>query len=177
MREAPESFKESLKTQFNGLLRIRWSDKRQEWQIEEKIARASGNRPADDYHDEAIRFRDGYALVCSVRPGDRMPCEKCNSTLRVPVGHFGEVKCDYCKAKGRNTSIIVGYFPLNDLLLEHLRKLDPIRGYRETLKYEGYDTFAQRKMDQEIENMSPIWSDNYKRLVGIPMVGYTGKER
>jgi hypothetical protein len=41
----------------------------------------------------------------------------------------------------------------------------------------GVQTCALPILDKQIENMSPIWSDNYRRLVGIPMVGYTGKEK
>ena len=179
MIEAPKSFKESLKTQFNDRIRIRWSDKDQEWQIEEKIARASlpQEHLDDQWDDDAIRQRDGYGFICSVRPGDRMPCPVCNTTLKVPVNEFAEIKCDYCSMKGRKTSLIAGFFELSDILLEHLRRLDPLRGWRESHTYEVYDEWKQKVMDKEIENMSPIWSDNYRRLVGIPMVGYTGKEK
>lgn len=178
MRNPPDSFKESLDKQFNGKLRIRWSDKEQEWQIEEKISRASlPDQLVDDWDDHAIRARDGYGYVCGVRPGDRMPCPKCGTELKVPVNHFAEVKCDYCRLKGRNSSIIAGFFELGDMLLEHLRRLDPIRGWRDKFIYGTFDEHRQAQIDKEIENMSPIWSDAYKRLVGIPMVGYTSKEK
>lgn len=173
METAPRSFTESLKTQFGGRLRIRWSPKQQQWQIEEKIARSTGDMPQDSYNDEATRLRDGYALVCTVTPGDRMPCPKCRTTLYVPVFHFGMVKCDYCAVQGRNTNIIAGHFPLNDSLLEHLRRLDPIRAYRDDFIYPEYNEWIEKKIDQKVEDLTPIWSDHYRRLVGIPMVGYS----
>ena len=172
MRKVPDSFKESLDKQFNGKIRVRWSNKDQEWHVEEKINRGSLDTPVDDQDDTAIRYRDGYGFICSIRPGDRMPCPKCNSELKVPINEFAEVKCDYCRMKGRNTSIISGFFELGDILLEHLRRLDPVRGWRDKFTYETYDEHRQRIIDKQIENMSPIWSDNYRRLVGIPQVGW-----
>lgn len=177
--DAPKSFKDSLETQFNGRLRIRWSNKNSEWQIEEKISRGHLlNRHIDDmYDDEALRWRDGYSLVCSVRPGDRMPCSVCNTELSVPIHEFAEIRCPYCSSKGRKVSIIAGFFPLGDILLEHLRRLDPLRGWRDENVYEIYDEWRQKQMDKEIEDMSPIWGDYFKRLVGISQTGYTGKEK
>ena len=175
--EAPSAFKESLKMQFNDRLRVRWSNSKHEWQIEEKIARPTGDYSLDDPNDDHLRLRDGYGYVCSVTPGDRMACPKCGNELKVPIYHFAEVKCDYCQVKGRPSSVIVGHFPLNDMLLEHLRKLDPLRGWRDRNVYGNYDEHLEKIADKKIEDMSGIWADAHAQVVGIESVGYTKADK
>src|SRR5512133_3739880 len=98
MRDAPGGFARRLREEFRGRLRVRWSTQRREWQIEQKVGRAAlPTRRIDESDDRSIRARDGYALVCAVRDGDRMPCPTCGETLRVPILTFAETICPVCK--------------------------------------------------------------------------------
>jgi hypothetical protein len=181
MRLAPDDFVNRLNDTFRNELRIRWSNKLNQWQIEQKInnPKELGYRFDDEWHDDAVRQRDGYALVCSVYPGDRAKCPKCNNELKIPTFKFGEVKCSYCALKGRESRVIAGFFPLTDLLIDHLKKLDPTRGWRDSITkaIEIKNEKIERSKEREIENHTEaVWKDNYNQIAGIPQVGYTGKE-
>lgn len=177
---APTYVTERLEREFDGRLRIRWSYKRNEWQIEAKIARAiDPGAQVDAADDDHIRARDGYAFVMSIRRGDRMPCPDCGFTLKVPVLHTAEVRCDYCRSRGRDGRHRAAYFPLDsELLFEHLRKIDPIRGYRDSLvrladaRNKAILAARERAALNEIQAAN---IDNFNNLVGIPQFGYSGK--
>lgn len=178
--DAPTEFTDRLHREFDGRLRIRWSASQHEWQIEQKIGH--GRIPPiaiDEGRDDLIRARDGYHFVMSVRTGDRMRCPKCNYQLTVPVMDTWDIRCPYCRLKGRHTSVVAGYWPLNDRLLAHLHKIDPLNVFSEQQAAEA-DRYNERLLkQQEDDAMAPGYaeaSDMYRRLVGIPMVGYSGKE-
>jgi hypothetical protein len=69
---APEWFLRELEA-FDPHLRLRWSARRELWQLERKILRGlhPGTIFCDGWHDESIRARDGYILVASIPP-DRL---------------------------------------------------------------------------------------------------------
>ena len=185
MREAPESFQESLQKIFGGRLRIRWSRQRGEWHIEQKVRRGfvEGMRPTkrgwDDTNDNYVRYRDGYAFILSVRTGDRMPCPKCGHELKVPFMETHHVKCDYCALRGRQSFVAAVYMPLGDTLLDYLRKIDPenpiSRRLAEDLDRQNV-ALAAAMEKKPIDDAMAGFSERYNRIVGNPQTGYTGKE-
>lgn len=174
----PKDFVKRLKEEFPDL-RIRWSEKRGCWAIEQQVGR--GALPPlriDPYDDSLIRARDGYWLVCEVRPGTRMPCPDCHLTLPVPDRHFAEVRCEHCIRKGRDGKVLAGYFPLGETLLEHLRSTDPRRGAIERMAKEA-DEANQKLLDmrarQTRNTVEAGTKDIITKLLNIPSVGYTGR--
>lgn len=175
----PQSFEERLKREFDDRLRIRWSNRAGEFQIEQKVGTRVEAPVGDDDEDALVRARDGYAYVMSVRDGDRMPCPTCNYTIQVPYLETVHVACPYCKMKGRKTYIAAGYFPLDDNFITYLRQRDPLRGASKELA-EAIDrrnkAMIEAKERETLNNSTAAFGEKYNKLVGIPQVGYTGVE-
>lgn len=175
----PSEFVSRLKSEFPNL-RIRFSTKRQAFQIEQQVGR--GCLPPlriDPYDDDLIRAKDGYWKVCEVNLGTSMPCPECGQTLKVPELKFKEVRCEYCVANRRDGRIICGYFPLGEALFEYLRRMDPLRGGIER-NAATVDAHNKRLMDaraKEVANTVETIKDDYGFISGIPMVGYTGNTK
>jgi hypothetical protein len=127
-------FHQQLHDQFGGRFRVRWSDKQQEYHLEQKAERGRVDLPPstdefgrwDTYDDLYIRARDGYHLIMRIRNGDRMPCPICGLEVKVPVMETRETHCERCRVQGRDGRIAAAFFPLGDRLLEHLRYIDPM---------------------------------------------------
>lgn len=180
MYSAPPEFTDRLEREFDGRLRLRWSHKAGEWQVEQRVARGLVNFPVrDDQDDERIRLRDGYFYVMSIRQGDRMPCPKCGNTLKVPHLEIRELSCYQCKLRGYEHRVSAGYFPLDDRLIDHLKRIDPLRGASKALRSK-VDQHNQRHTDQQrqrvLDQTYDAGADDFNRIAGIPSVGYTGKE-
>lgn len=168
---APDAFIARLTSTFDGRLRIRWSDKERCFHIEQKVGRAVvAPIFIDSTRDDLIRARDGYHPVMTIQPGDRMPCPECNYTLSVPVRETMDIPCPYCKLKGRQTRVVAGYWPLGDALIDHLRKIDPLRGHSHELAEEADRHNDMLLRSQENAALAPgeaAASDAYNRIVGI----------
>jgi len=169
--EAPEGFRRALEAQSLGKLRIRWSKALSEWQIEERVAKPqTPTKFVSEFDDRTIRFRDGFALLLRIRPGDRMPCKRCKRTVKLAVGEFRESTCGVC---GERTKAV--YFPLSDMLLEYIRGLDPQRGgyarLQADLNYaDGHEKREAAKFRDEIQHGV---REEFHYLTGAPRVGYT----
>lgn len=177
--EAPDRFTHRLHSLFDGRLRIRWSNKRQQWHLEYKVARAVVPKfyiGTED--DQAIRGRDGYAFLMEITRGDTAPCPKCGLDLKVPFGVSNEVTCPSCKVQGRDGRYPMCYFPLDgDALIQRLIELDPLRNYRDSVmkKADAANKAAMDEKEKKFKNdMEAITKDNIRQLMGIPIVGYTG---
>lgn len=172
----PGWFAKQLDAEFDRQIRVRWSDTARAFQVERRIRRSSfaphGVKPGDD---EAIRIVDGFDLVCEVAGGDRLPCPRCGRTVSLPVREMREAKCPAC---GRVFRAV--YWPLGDALLQHLRYIDPVRGGIERV-FEDADKAnfqLERMRRRDLWNHGEsVWKEDYNRLVGIPSVGYTGREK
>lgn len=179
--EAPSGFVARLRERFNNRLRIRWSNKEQEWHIEQQVGRAVlPNCPVGEWNDSLIRARDGYHFIMAVTTGDRKRCPKCNYTLHVPVRDTWDIRCEYCALRGRQSRMVAGFWPLDDALLEHLQKIDPLRGGSDELRDQADNRNKLLLAAEENDAMAPGYAyadEHYNRLVGIPQVGYTGKEK
>lgn len=168
---------------FDGRFRIRWSDMKQEYHIEQKVRRGLEIEPAknektgilDTYSDEYIRARDGYFYVMAIRAGDKMPCPICGLTVPVPQLHTAESHCEYCKVMGRDGRYIAAYYPLNNVLIEHIKTLDPhtdgpvqsrkrIRAAQ--LKFEA------EKQSKALDAADDMIKFNNNQVMNVPMTGY-----
>lgn len=179
--DIPESFADRLKRDFDGRLRIRWSKALGEFHIEQKVGRAAlPPTYISEWDDDLIRARDGYMYVMAIRPGDRMPCPDCHLTIKVPVMRTAEAVCSYCRMKGRDGRWRAAYYPLGDLLLDHLKKIDPTRRFREELtkaadrKNKAIMAAKEREASNIIEAST---KENWTQLVQIQSVGFSGKEK
>lgn len=180
MYRVSTAFAGQLTQKFQGRLRLRWSQARHEYQLEQKVRRGLALGPVRDSHDdEGIRRRDGYHYVLSIQPGTRMACPRCASELAVPVCEFREVTCAWCKLQGYEHRVSAGYFPLNDTLLEYLQRLDPEHeASRATRAHVDRHNLAhQAQLHQSVLNATTDKAnDDFRRIAGIPMTGYTGTE-
>ena len=107
-----------------------------------------------------------------------MPCPIDGTTLKVPVMETAEVKCDFCRMKGREGRFRAAYFPLSESLIDYLKKIDPERGATKELA-EAADRYNQAMLasrERDLSNtIEASTKENFNQLVGIPSVGYTGK--
>lgn len=177
--EAPTTFVNRLR-EVNPDLRIRYSYKRDCWQIEQKVGR--GALPPihiDPYDDNLIRAKDGYWLVCEVRLGTKMPCPDCGKTIKVAALQFKESRCEYCISLGRDGRHTAGYFPLEEILLEHLRFLNPLTGgiERNAKMVDEFNKKLLETRERDMANLTETMKDDYAYMAGIPSVGYTGNNK
>lgn len=177
---APSFFTDLLARTFDNRLRIRWSASQHEFHIEQRVGRAvAAPSRFDEGRDDLIRARDGYDFVMSVRTGDRMPCPVCHYTLRVPVMDTWDIHCGYCKLRGLQTSVVAGFWPLNDRLISHLQKIDPLRADQteQARAADRYNRLMMESEDNAIINAGVARGyEKFNRIAGIQSVGYTGKE-
>lgn len=179
--EAPSEFVSRLTKEFGGRLRIRWSNKRGAWMLEQKVGRSVLPKtfiPEDN--DELIRARDGYWFFMEIRPGTRMPCPKCGLELQVPIMDTAQVTCDYCRLRGKEGRYAACYFPLGDALIQHIRRLDPTgTHYDEVIPQ--LDAHNQALLEaqerQTINNTIAATAERFNRIVGIPTAGLGGIKR
>lgn len=174
----PTAFEDKLRRAFDGRLRIRWSAKSREFRIEQKVGRAiTAPVRLDEGRDDLICARDGFDYLLTVRSGDRMLCPECEWTeLKVPVRDFQDIRCPYCASKGKQGRVVAGFWPLDDTLIEHLQKIDPLRGASKELAAAADRRNEALLASQEREFSNKILahgSDHYNELVGIPSFGYS----
>ena len=185
--QAPEEFVDRLERQFRGRLRIRWSTQRQEWHIEQRVGRGMfpGSKPTkrgwDESIDRYVEHRDGYVFIMAVRTGDRMPCPRCGTELKVPFKQTTHLKCQYCLLRlGRQTFVPAVYFPLGDDLIDHLKSIDPENDVQialaERLDREN-EALAAKMENDAIQNALWQFNDDYRKLVGIPTTHLSGKTK
>jgi len=182
----PDTFSDKLERTFRGRLRIRWSSQLGEWHIEQRVRRAfvDGQRPKkkgwDESRDEYVRYRDGYVHILSVRTGDRMPCPKCSTDLKVPYNRTEVIKCAMCHLRGKQSFVPAMFVPLNDVLIGYLQNLDPENDASERLNedVDRANALLAQTMERDALNAGESeMLDRYNRIVGIPQFGYSGKTK
>lgn len=183
----PQVFHDRLDEEFKGKIRIRWSDEQEEWHVEQKVRSGLAGSPLtsrDDYNrnywrDDVIRSKDDYMWVMSVKQGTTFACPTCASKLIAPTRSQEMISCGYCKQKGYEHHVLAGHWPLDETLIDHLKKLEWQLDHPE--QHAGASLTAQNaalKKIQERRVLDPTmaaWEDRYNKIVGIPSVGYTGK--
>jgi hypothetical protein len=181
-------FNQRLQTEFGGRLRARWAPTQREIHIEQKVGRGIWDPPLPSHKitpkTEALQFekreraKDGYAFVMAVKPGDRTACPVCHLSVRVPVMRIEEAVCLYCRSRNRDTTFMAVYFPLGEVLIDHLKKIDPERDgvQRQIRDVEMANAARQKAIDKAAEDTRyDLLKDAI--LQQLPSVGYTGKEQ
>jgi hypothetical protein len=183
---APESFIERLTSEFRGRLRLRWSHQRHAWLIEQRIRRGlfPGTRPSkrgwDESSDKYVQHRDGVIEVLEVRTGTAMDCPKCGHGLKVPYGQTTHIQCGFCRMQGKNPHIAAAFLPLNDDLINYLKRIDPENPISERLAEDLDRQNAALAASQERDALNQgdaKFHEDYNRIVGIPQFGYSGRTR
>ena len=182
-----ERFEQEFLQAFDGRFRIRWSDKRHEYHIEQRLQKSNPHlippvykdpetfhETYDTYSDEWIRARDGYFFVLAIRPGNTMPCPVCGLTVDVPELITAESHCPFCKVMGRDARYIAAYFPLNHILIEHMRTLDPYtNGPAQSRKRirEQQLTKQDREQKAALDEADAMVRFNNNQVMNVPMSG------
>jgi hypothetical protein len=172
----PETFEDEMERRLGKDYRLRWSPRKETWQIEQKIARGHVSLPRKfQWTDDYIRLRDGYALVAEVSPKLVMKCLQCRAHLKVPELKWGEIKCESCRAtKNYNTAVYyVAYFPLCERLLQHLEKTSPLKGWEWVKRMQIENARKKDLLDRQLESHLDDAAMEVRNVVGeIPRVGY-----
>src|SRR3990167_2836785 len=178
----PEQFAQELDNTFHGRFRLRWSDSRSEWQLEQKVAIAKAIPPPvddsgnwDTYDDNFIRARDGYFYVMSFTVGDRMPCPLCGLSVAVPIMETRESVCEHCRFQGRDGRYKAAFYPLNHVLIEHLRYIDPLTDGIERVKVRMRDKqirTRERLIKSGLDDAEHGVLSNKTQVEQNPMSGY-----
>ena len=174
-----ETFEETLNHRLayaDHPYRVRWSDEKQVWCIEQKMNRGVFDTPAS--RDGGIRLRDGYALVCEICPSPTFRCPDCLSHLPAPVLKFAEVKCKRCQLLGEKSLFFLGYFPFCDKLISHLEKTSPRRAAERARERDKENERIMRMGEKDYENrFDSFMRERHSSVVGIPSWGYTGPNK
>lgn len=179
-----EEFNSLLDEVFSGRLRLRQSAVREDLLfVEERVGRAvltglvdirpKNRRQFEQRYDDLIRTADGYVKVMDVTRGDRKPCPRpgCTEVLRMPFCETAEVMCR-CGA-----SVIGGFYPIGTLLLDYLKKIDPLTDGHYRAVREADE--AKRRVDKSDARASDGYLGDIlfdEAISQLPKVGYTGKE-
>lgn len=183
-----QQFEQEFESAFNGRFRIRWSDKRQEYHIEQKLTQSNpalippvfrnpetGGDEYDTYSDAWIRARDGYFFVMAVRNGTKMPCPVCGMTVDVPELVTAESFCHYCKVMGRDGRYVAAYYPLNHILIEHIKTIDPLTDGPTRSRQRIRDAqLKKEKRDQQkaLDDADAMVRFNQSQVMNTPMSGF-----
>lgn len=185
MRNA--QYEEEFIQAFSGRFRLRWSDKQQEYHVEQKLSVGNPNLipptyqnpnthgvEYDTYSDEWIRAKDGYFFVMAIRPGSKMPCPVCNMPVDVPQLMTAESSCPYCKVMGRDGRYVAAYYPLNHILIEHVKTLDPYTDgpirQRQRIRENQLRKY-ERDQTKALDDADALVRFNNSQVMNVPMTG------
>lgn len=173
----PEGFQERLDREFGGKIRVRWSDQLNEWHVEQKVRRGLAGQGIveDRYHDDVIRYKDGYVWILSFKQGTQFDCPRCGLTLKAPSRATEMVSCGHCRAKGYEHRWVASHWPMDETLIDYLKELERnIDGRSETIKRQNA-ALQKQMLRNVLDPTLAEFEDNFNKLAGIPSVGYTGK--
>lgn len=179
MEKVPDSFQDRLKREFDGRYRIRWSPSTRQFHLEQKVEVGLADPPfsVDEGDDSLVRARDGYVLVMALQPSERMPCPRCGHTLPVPIQETAETSCEPCQMKGFDGRWAAAYFPFNDSLIQHLRRIDAFLTYHENLAREADEHNAKLQETATRDGLNELDAISYdvrKTFGGVEQIGYGG---
>lgn len=148
---SPDRFNARLEEVFGDRLRLRWSLRYACWLVEQKVGHgATFPFRVEEWDDLRIAAKDGYAPVMRVQPGDRMACPHCGLAIPVPICESAETACTICTTKNIDCKVMTAYFPLGEVLIDHLKKIDPARReQRERVHAEEQKALAAKHRDEE----------------------------
>lgn len=173
-----QDFQAALDKEFLGTLRARWSPIRGAYLLEQKALRGVFDTPLHEERgpralDERIQLRDGYRFFMEVREYPKMPCLQCGVGLRLKPFETIQARCPRC---GDHRP--VACFPLGDLLLDYLRRLNPANAHREKVRREVDEANERRESSVKRDGLNHIESanlDQFNTLFEIPQFGYATK--
>jgi hypothetical protein len=178
--EIPHTFTTELSVEFQDRLRARYSPKQNAIVIEQRVGKnIIGSIPRRMIQDNERRqsLAEGYKPFMTIAISEKVRCPECDYWIEVPNRETRQVKCLYCKLKGRNTSLIAGYYPLNHHLINHLKSIDPLRNMDDKIANkltEQNEKIAEQQQKQLSNDAEAYTSDNLNRLMQIPTFGYSG---
>jgi len=188
MEYPSEEFVERLEREFSQKYRVRWSDARQEWHLEQRVRRAIAEgfvevdpRNREQWrlkHDAYIRARDGYVLVMQIKPGTRTHCTYCDQQMSVPLFHHATIKCEFCASRGRAVYQIAGFFPLGDTLIDYMKHIDGTTGGQQRVSDAVNRSNDLLMRDLQANLRRPIEAatrERANRILGFPQFGYGGR--
>ena len=172
----PVTFQTRLDEEFQGRLRVRWSEKQHEWHVEQKVRNGLAGRPLvdDGYDDDQIRAKDGYVWILSFKHGTQFDCPLCGLTLKAVTRQATMVSCKHCQLKGYEHRWLGTHWPMDETLIQHLQELEA------SIDTRGQSLAKAKRMlqrQQERAILDPTvaeFEDSFRALAGIPHVGYTG---
>lgn len=183
-----KEFERTLEKAFDGRFRLRWSDKLQEYHLEQRIGVGRDLMPPvdeegnyDTYNDDWIRARDGFFKIMSVRAGDRMPCPRCGFDVKIPTMETRQVSCPYCsygKDDPKRQRWLASYFPLNHTLIDHIKEIDPENDGPERAKQRSQarrKAYLERLRKEALDEADYNVIFNENQAFQKPMVGYGQK--
>lgn len=187
----PETFEHELKIRLGDDYRLRWSDSRHVWMIEQHAGREEDIAPdalvrpdLDDEErerrlretrDQMIRLRDGFTLVMEFNPTTQIDCPQCHFPVTLPEFKIAQVKCDTCDLLGYDRQLVQGgWFPFCERLLQHLERTS-LKRHDEwkqefAARNHALDVARRRKFDNHCE---AVGKDYFNNAVGILQSGYT----
>ncbi len=171
-----ETFEEELHARLGRDYRLRWSQPRRSWMIEQRVGRGACEAPEGLATDAAIRVRDGYALVLETQTSPHLACRVCGMDLAVPAMQTTEIKCDYCQMLyGKPTRTVAGYYPLCEGLLKRLEETSPKRGDAWAKEMKAKNLALRRSQARDSENYNEAMiKDWLPRIESQPQSGYGG---
>lgn len=178
MSLSPQTFERELQARLGSEYRLKWSNRKETFLIEQKIQRGEWDIPSgvrERNPEEYDRLREGYSLVCEVSPAPTMRCNRCRAILTVPALEWKEVKCLSCYASKErsNTQFYVAYFPLCERLLTHLESTSPKRGYAWVKEMLRENARKRETQQRDWENHSEAGLKDYMRIIAEnPVIGY-----
>lgn len=183
VERAPDWFERRLRDEFQGRIRVRWSNQRGCFLAEQKeyVGPAPGFKEVAPDDDEAIRQRDGYTLLMEVWPGTSIPCPRCGFECRgAQPRKYQQLECLFCKVAGKaDRTFQAAVFYLDEGLLEELRGLDYISHNavdpKERVRRAHQRNLAHwAKKEQRVKDERVEWTrDHWRQLLGVPRVGWT----
>lgn len=104
-----------------------------------------------------------------------MPCPICGMDVEVPQLETRESTCTYCRVAGRDGRYKAAYYPLNHILIDHLKDIDPERDGPHRVKQRLTARRIQResrKLKDELDEADAQVIDHKNQLSDTGMVGY-----
>lgn len=179
----PEWFAHQLDVEFRGRFRVRWSNARHCFVIDEVTGRGTAMAPMRFYRkvqrlrpdlreEYLFRMAHGTTPYVEVYPGTRASCPACLSDVSLKT-HTWEFA--HCRACGKDFKAV--HYELGWMLLEQLRYNDFERGGDER-QVEEMDRANEAKEKGEVrENrnvLEAVVKDNWNQIAGIKSVAVGG---
>lgn len=175
----PEQFQERLEEEFGDLLRVRYSNKFEEWHVEQKTRRGLAGFPQgqdqDRFDDNLIRYADGYMWIMSIKQGTRFSCYSCHMPMDAPTRKLKMVSCDHCRRKGKDHYRMACHWPFDETLIEELKRLSKgIDDTNQKLQVKN-ELLQQQQIRAAIDPALDAHLDDFHRVVGNPQAHLSGR--